>query len=109
MATVEFPYKLTPRAERILAAAGAEAARRRHDYIGAEHLFWALMADAGSIPSQVLEKAGVRSDAVQEVERIIATSKPSNLVADRDGNIVGKMVMGPDGHPRVAPLDENDG
>lgn len=76
MKTVEFAHKLTPRAERILAAASVEASKRGHEYVGAEHIFWALMADSDSVPAQVLEKAGVRSSAVQELERIIANSNP---------------------------------
>lgn len=71
MKTVEFSYKLTPRAERILAAASQEASKRGHDYVGAEHLFWALMADPESVPTQVMEKAGVKETMVKEVERAI--------------------------------------
>lgn len=108
MKTVEFAYKLTPRAERILAAASDEASKRGHGYVGTEHIFWALMADPRSLPAMVLEKAGVRTSAVQEIERLIATSKPSNLVADRDGNIIGRMVSGPDGTPRVVDDDGNE-
>lgn len=59
------------------------------------------MADSDSVPTQVLEKAGVRASAVHEIEKIIANSKPSNLVMDRDGKVIGRMVLGPDGKSRV--------
>ena len=73
MKKIEFAYNLTPRAERILMAASDEASKRGHNYVGTEHIFWALMGDPHSVPAQVLEAAGVRSSAVEEIERIIAT------------------------------------
>lgn len=105
MPTVEFDYKLTPRAERVLKAASEEARRRGHEYVGTEHLFWALMGDPDSVPAQVLENAGVRDSAVQEVERIIANSVPSDLVVDRDGNVIGHMTIGPAGKARIVDDD----
>jgi ATP-dependent Clp protease ATP-binding subunit ClpA len=105
---VEFAYRLTPRAESILSAASEEATRRGHNYVGTEHLFWALMADPGSVPSQVLQAAGVRASAVREVEDIIANSVPSDLAVDRDGNVIGHMTIGPDGKARVVDDEGNE-
>lgn len=108
MPTIEFAYKLTPRAERILRAANDEAARRGHEYIGAEHLFWALMADPDSVPSQILERAGVRTAAIQQVEQTIADSVPSDLVVDRNGNVIGHMTIGPNGEARMVDDEGNE-
>jgi ClpA/ClpB-like protein len=105
---VEFAYKLTPRAERILKAASAEAAKRGHEYVGAEHIFWALMADPDSVPTQILERAGVRASAVQQVEEVIANSIPSDLVMDRDGNVIGHMTIGPKSEARIVDDEGNE-
>jgi hypothetical protein len=102
--TVDIDYTLTPRAERVLRAA-SEARRRGHEYVGAEHLFWALMGNPDSVPAQVLEKAGVRDSAVQDVERIIGNSVPSDLVVDLDGNVIGHMTVGPGGEARIVDDD----
>lgn len=108
MPTVEFDYKLTPRAERILRVASDEARRLGHEYVGAEHLFWAIMADPDSVPTQIAEKAGVRAALVKEVEDAIADSIPSDFVVDRDGNIIGHMTIGSNGEARIVDDEGNE-
>ena len=46
----------TPRYQRLVAAASDIAADRGHHYIGAEHLFLAIIGDRHAVPSQVLAR-----------------------------------------------------
>jgi ATP-dependent Clp protease ATP-binding subunit ClpA len=44
----------TPRLKRILADSARQAASRDHDFVGVEHVFLAMLADADSVPVQLL-------------------------------------------------------
>ena len=44
----------TPRLKRILADSAQQAASRDHDFVGVEHVFLAMLADAESVPVQLL-------------------------------------------------------
>ncbi|MBN1441620.1 MAG: ATP-dependent Clp protease ATP-binding subunit [Planctomycetes bacterium] len=54
--------KFTERAEKVLLAAGSEAKRRGHDYVGTEHLLFGILAQKSSIAVQALEKSHVELD-----------------------------------------------
>ena len=51
--------KFTERAEKVLLAAGSEAKRRGHDYVGTEHLLHGILAQKDSIAIQALEKSNI--------------------------------------------------
>ncbi|TWF74554.1 ClpA/ClpB-like protein [Pseudonocardia hierapolitana] len=44
----------TPRLKRILADSAQQAASRDHEFVGVEHVFLAMLADADSVPVQLL-------------------------------------------------------
>lgn len=62
---------LTPRTERVLAAAVEDARSRGHDYLGTEHLQMALAKERDGIAGQVLEVLGSRRDVVSKLEEIM--------------------------------------
>jgi ATP-dependent Clp protease ATP-binding subunit ClpC len=49
----------TPRTKRVLESAGAEAVNLGHNYIGAEHIFLALLAEKDGIACRALSEIGV--------------------------------------------------
>ena len=64
----------TPAAQQCLAIAREEAERFHHDFIGTEHVLLGLLEANDSAVSSVLEKMGVRREAVRaEIEKIVAT------------------------------------
>ena len=61
---------LTPRAERILAAAQGHARRREQERVGTEHLLLALVDDSNGVAAQVLSEfvePQVLRDRINEV------------------------------------------
>ena len=44
----------TPRYQQILRSAAEMATNQGHEYVGAEHLFLAIMADPDAVPTQVM-------------------------------------------------------
>jgi ATP-dependent Clp protease ATP-binding subunit ClpA len=64
--TIEFPEPLTPRATRILENAAWEAQRvGARGFIGAEHIFLAILDDPDAVPSKILERLDVRQQILQ--------------------------------------------
>jgi ATP-dependent Clp protease ATP-binding subunit ClpA len=63
--------RLTPRMQRIVASAEADALARGHDYLGTEHLLVALASDPDGIAGLVLEELGVADQAIARVREIM--------------------------------------
>jgi ATP-dependent Clp protease ATP-binding subunit ClpC len=63
--------KLTPRMQRIVASAEADATARGHDYLGTEHLLIGLASDRHGIAGLVLEELGVADRAIERVREIM--------------------------------------
>ena len=57
--------KLTEKAERALTAAGAEAKRRSHEYVGTEHMLHGLLAQPESLAVQALAQGDVALEAIE--------------------------------------------
>ena len=58
--------RFTQKARQVLVEAREESLRLNHPSIGTEHLLYAVVAVVGSIPSQVLEEAGLTAHGVHE-------------------------------------------
>jgi ATP-dependent Clp protease ATP-binding subunit ClpC len=76
--------KFTERAEKVLLAAGAEAKRRSHDYVGTEHLLHGILAQRESIAVRALHGALVRLDHLQRLvieamDRLEGKLRPSAI------------------------------
>lgn len=56
---------LTPRAQSVLALAGEEAGRLRHQYIGTEHLLIGVLLESEGLAANILNSLGVTLDAVR--------------------------------------------
>jgi Clp amino terminal domain, pathogenicity island component len=70
--TIEFPVDLTPRAIRILKGARAEAvAVGETDFIGAEHVFLAILREGESIPAQIVGRLGYTKAIVEEFDQVL--------------------------------------
>jgi ATP-dependent Clp protease ATP-binding subunit ClpC len=63
--------KLTPRMQRVVASAEADAMARGQNFLGTEHLLIALASDRDGIAGLVLEELGVADRAIQRVREIM--------------------------------------
>ena len=64
--------RFTEHARNVMALASREAQRFGHEYIGAEHLLWALAKEAGGIAAAVLEHFNVDLKPLRaEVETLL--------------------------------------
>jgi sulfur-carrier protein len=74
--TVRFPFKLTPRAERILTKHAPEECRRfQANFVGVEHLFLAILREGASVPAQVAQRLGVAGALEKELERVLTSDE----------------------------------
>jgi ATP-dependent Clp protease ATP-binding subunit ClpC len=71
----------TDAARRLLAGAGAEADRLQHEYVGTEHVVFAMTRDAGA--ASLLTRLGV--DATQVRATLETAVKPGNATRTRGG------------------------
>ena len=76
--------KFTEKAEQVLLAAGEEAKKRRHGYVGTEHILYALLSQGENIAVQAIMRLDVdpetvRLKAKQALERIKGRKKISNV------------------------------
>jgi ATP-dependent Clp protease ATP-binding subunit ClpC len=62
---------LTPRMQSVLLAARADARRRGHQHVGAEHVYLAILRDHASLPSQLLRESGTRDADIERVEILL--------------------------------------
>ncbi|GMU66397.1 MAG: chaperone protein ClpB [Acidobacteriota bacterium] len=69
--------KLTQKSQEALASAQAEAVRRGHPDVDAEHLLGALLAQEGGVAPRLLERAGVALPALVEALERELSRRPS--------------------------------
>jgi ATP-dependent Clp protease ATP-binding subunit ClpC len=68
----------TPRAQRVLALARAEAHRLNHNYVGTEHLLLGLVQEGEGLAAKALLDLGITPQQVRDrLEQLIAGNKPS--------------------------------
>ena len=79
----------TPRAERILEAAGKEAIRFKADKIGTEHILIAMIKEADSVATKLLITLGINLQKVY-VETLVAMGQDANLYREDFQN--GKLI-----------------
>lgn len=78
----------------VLAAANAEAAELKHDYIATEHVLLGLLRDDGGLPVHALRRLGVRPEDVRR-ELIVAVSRgdaPQTLPERRNTSWVNSSL-----------------
>ena len=72
---VEFPVRLTPRAERILQQAADEARRvGATDCIGVEHIFMAILREGESVPASLMKEFAVADTLESALEQFLPPS-----------------------------------
>jgi ATP-dependent Clp protease ATP-binding subunit ClpA len=64
----------TPRYETIIRMATEQARNRSHSYVGVEHLMLAILMEGRSVPAQVLERRVALSDALADLEQVMAST-----------------------------------
>lgn len=74
---------LTERAQRALDSAIDEARRRRHDYVGAEHLLLGIIAEPDSGAAIVLGQLGVDSDDIRSAISYIVRDGSAMILEPR--------------------------
>lgn len=77
-------HALTARMRTALLAAQAAGQQIGHKHVGTEHVFLAILQDAHSIPSQILEEIGVRERVAKQIETIL-TSETYNRHVEPEG------------------------
>ncbi len=76
-----FPVDFTPRAQAALGLARKEADRLNHNFVGTEHLLLGLVKLGQGAAITVLQRMGLRLDAVRaEVENIVGAGPEQKLV-----------------------------
>ncbi|MBQ4529751.1 MAG: ATP-dependent Clp protease ATP-binding subunit [Lachnospiraceae bacterium] len=85
----------TPRAERILEAAGREAERFKADKIGTEHILIAMIKEADSVATKLLITLEINLQKVY-VETLVAMGQDANLYREdfQNGKLVKKKEKG---------------
>lgn len=95
---------LTPRAERVLAAAATEAERLGHTHIGTEHLLLGLLTEPNGIAAQELAGFGIVDRASGELAHLMKSPgymTSSDIVVNKAGEMLGHMAIDPNGNPHV--------
>jgi ATP-dependent Clp protease ATP-binding subunit ClpA len=72
MASVTNPLP-TPRYRALVAAASKIATDSGHEYVGAEHLFLAIIGDPRAVPTQVLARLTDLGQAEAELRAVLAS------------------------------------
>jgi ClpA/ClpB-like protein len=73
--------KVTARMRTALLSSSELSGEFGHSHIGCEHVFLAILADQNSLPSQVMERLGWRTDVIDEIGQIMR----SDLYNKREG------------------------
>lgn len=96
---------LTPRARDLLRTAKMDARELGHDYVGVEHLLFAILAEKHGIAAEVVDLLGVREDLHRGLrEALRRPSEPSNRILDNAGNVIAYLLVNADGeHDVVSP------
>ena len=100
----------TPRASQILALASQRAHDLGHDYVGAEHLLLALCEEQEGVAAHALEQTGGAKAVRQKLLEIFQNpgyNKPTRLVGDSDGRLIGRVERAPDGGDIFVDLEGN--
>ncbi len=73
-----FDSRFTPKAQNVLKQAHALACEMGHNYIGSEHLLYALCGEDSAVSGKVLYNAGVNGNDVKEkIEELVGTGAAS--------------------------------
>lgn len=83
---------LTPRANKVIELAVAEAREAAKDYIGSEHLLLGLMREGEGVASGVLESLGVTLENVQEQVATLPPDAPPLQVLSRALDRFGRAL-----------------
>lgn len=103
---------LTPRVERVLELASEEASQLGQDFVGTEHLLLGLLADGRGLAARVLDELGASEPARARLIEILSSqayNTPSSKAYDENGQLVGRLVLMPDGRCKLVPLEEDEG
>ena len=65
-------HALTPRMQTVLLQALADARKRGHTYVGAEHVLLTILRDPWTIPSQALTEAGLRDQVITLLDGLLS-------------------------------------
>ncbi|MBQ8849389.1 MAG: ATP-dependent Clp protease ATP-binding subunit [Clostridia bacterium] len=69
------PADMTPRAKKVIEASAAESQRGGNDYIGTEHILYALMSEKDSVAVRLLEAEGIpASEVISDLNAFISAS-----------------------------------
>ena len=83
------PADMTPRAKRVIEASAAESARSGNNYIGTEHILYALLAERDCVAVRLLEAEGIpASEVIGDLNSFISASsggKAEKQAARQDG------------------------
>jgi hypothetical protein len=85
--------RFTQRARRILSLAQEEAERRKHNYIGPEHLLMGLMREEGGVAGRVLRDLGLEQRRVEEVFDELTSAMAVESVAGIDLSEATKQAL----------------
>jgi len=73
--------KFTERARKVMSFSRQEAQRLNNDAIGTEHILLGIVREGGGVAAKVLKNLRVDFERViKEVEKLVKTDKPSNLL-----------------------------
>lgn len=93
---------------RILQEATLEATRRGHTHVGAEHLLYVVASTPDTFGRSILEHLSDAEAIATGVDELMRSDQyanaGSNEARGKDGELVGHVVVGPDGKPRLEPL-----
>jgi hypothetical protein len=86
----------TPAIDQLLAAAAADAERRGHGHVGAEHLLYAI-ATTRNFGREVLRHVGIVDTVVSCIDELVASESyrtaGSNKVFGETGELIGHMQV----------------
>jgi ATP-dependent Clp protease ATP-binding subunit ClpA len=91
----------------LLQEATSEAARRGHEHVGSEHLLLVLASTPGNFARSILDHIADADLIANGVDQVISSDDYANAGSNEaweNGELVGHMVVGPDGKPRLQRL-----
>ena len=87
-------YNFTDRVRRVLQMAREEAARRRHDYVGTEHMLLGLIREGEGVGAAVLTNLNVDLEGVKKkIEEMIKEGTGNTAGPDLPYTSRGKKVL----------------
>jgi hypothetical protein len=90
----------------LLQEATSEAVGRGHDHVGVEHLLYVLATTPDTFGRSFLEHVGAADAVAKELDDLMKseTYPGGSNEAWQDGELVGHVVVGPDGKLRLERL-----